>query len=83
MRPEKGAAGVLLFLDLTKDRDDALGHQIYQVESCQRTHPGVWMVEQHGERCPPGTDRIQGFDDFVHKMHNLGLSIRNVPYFVM
>ena len=69
MRPKAGAATACLLLDLTEDRADALGQQIYQVSSGQGTHPGVRVAEQHGERRPATADRIQRFDDGVRETH--------------
>ena len=83
MRPKTSTAAARLLLDLTEDRADALGQQIYQVGSCQSTHPGISVIEQCGERRPARADCIQGFDNSVHATHNLGLAVRRVPKFVM
>src|SRR5580693_2065575 len=83
MRPKKSATGVPPFLDLLKDRDYALGYQVYQIGSCRRAHAWLGVVEEHGERFPACADRVQGLDDFVHEMQNLGFSVHDVPYFVM
>lgn len=83
MRRKTGAAAVCLRLDLTKDWDYPKGHQIDQVASRISSHPSVGMVEQHGQRRPAGANRVQGYDDFVHKTHNLVLSVRDVVKFVM
>ena len=83
MSPKTGTAATRLLLDLTEDRADALGQQIYQVDPGQSTHPGIAVIEQHGERRPAGTDPIQSFDDCVRETHNLGLSVRDIAKFVM
>ena len=56
MCPQTGTATVSLHLDLTEDRDDALGHQIYQVGSGPSTHAGIRVIEQCGERRPAGAE---------------------------
>jgi hypothetical protein len=76
MRREIGAAPAPLFVDLMENRNDAIGHQIYQVGSCRDANPWVWMIEQDRKRCPAGTDRIQCQHYCVHEAVDLRFTFR-------
>jgi len=67
---------VLTLFNRNKHVDDLFGHQIYQVGSCRCTYAGVWMLEKDGQRDAAGSEVIQAFDDCIHKMPNLGLTVR-------
>ncbi len=67
---------MLALFNCNKHVDDLLRHQIYQVGSCRCTYPGVWMLEKDGQRDAAGPEVIQAFDDCIHKMPNLGLTVR-------
>ena len=83
MRPKAGAATACLLLDLTEDRADALGQQIYQVSSGQGTHPVARGPSSTASAARPRPIVLRRFDDGVRETHNLGLSVRCVPKFVM
>ncbi len=75
MRTDGGPTATTIEIDLAKNRNYTLGHQIDHIVSCKNTNSHVGVVKQLGEHYTTGSDSIQSQDDFVQQTENLVLAV--------